>query len=200
MTYDFRGVWDKNDTWVGPYLNSHTNLTEIFEGMDLLWRNSINPQKVTLGLGFYGRVFIASSPSCLSPGCTYESGTAAQACSKEVGVVLNSEIDQLVAQEGLQPVLHRKAAPRLFNSQAATDNGGIVTGVTEHKQCKWTSCSEGCPAGWIRMMRKDPGARTNEYMTNEAGCNGVGKQYVPSSPASSFALDPSLSWNNVSIC
>jgi len=76
----------------------------------------------------------------------------------------------------------------------------IYLGVTEHKQCKWTSCSEGCPAGWIRMMRKDPGARTNEYMTNEAGCNGVGKQYVPSSPASSFALDPSLSWNNVSIC
>jgi len=93
-----------------------------------------------------------------------------------------------------------QAAPRLFNSQAATDNSGIVTEVTEHKQCKWTSCSEGCPADWIRMMRKDPGARTNEYMTNEAGCNGVGKQYVSSSPASSFALDPSLSWNNVSIC
>ena len=36
MTYDFHGVWDKPNKWVGPYLNAHTNLTEISDALDLL--------------------------------------------------------------------------------------------------------------------------------------------------------------------
>ncbi|TPX10951.1 uncharacterized protein E0L32_008157 [Thyridium curvatum] len=114
MTYDFHGVWDKPNKWVGPYLNSHTNLTEIKEGLDLLWRNDIDHDKVTLGMAFYGRGFIATSSACLSPGCTFESGTAAQLCSAEVGVILNSEIDGLVAKEGLNPVLNKDAAVKVL--------------------------------------------------------------------------------------
>lgn len=114
MTYDFHGVWDKPNKWVGPYLNSHTNLTEIKEGLDLLWRNDIDHDKVTLGMAFYGRGFMATSSACLSPGCTFESGTAAQLCSAEVGVILNSEIDGLVAKEGLNPVLNKDAAVKVL--------------------------------------------------------------------------------------
>ena len=36
MTYDFHGVWDKPNKWVGLYLNAHTNLTEIKDSIDLL--------------------------------------------------------------------------------------------------------------------------------------------------------------------
>ncbi|GFF29663.1 hypothetical protein IFM61606_10399 [Aspergillus udagawae] len=42
--------------------------------LDLLWRNDINPEKVVLGLAFYARVFSATSPSCIEPGCTFQSG------------------------------------------------------------------------------------------------------------------------------
>ncbi|EXF81327.1 hypothetical protein CFIO01_00989 [Colletotrichum fioriniae PJ7] len=113
MTYDFHGVWDKPNEFVGPYLNSHTNLTEIKGGLDLLWRNGVDKDKVTLGLAFYGRGFIASSSSCMSPGCTYESGTYAQACSAEVGVALNSEIDQLVSEQGAKATLNKDAAVKI---------------------------------------------------------------------------------------
>jgi chitinase len=30
-------------------------LTEINEGLELLWRNNINPERVNMGFGFYGR-------------------------------------------------------------------------------------------------------------------------------------------------
>lgn len=114
MTYDFHGVWDKPNQWVGPYLNSHTNLTEIKLGLDLLWRNGIKPDQVTLGLAFYGRGFAATSSSCLKPGCTFESGTPPQICSNEISVLLNSEIDELVTKKNLKPTLDKDAAVKII--------------------------------------------------------------------------------------
>lgn len=55
MTYDIHGVWDSNVTSLGSYAYAHTNLTEIDSALELLWRNNINPSRVNLGLGFYGR-------------------------------------------------------------------------------------------------------------------------------------------------
>lgn len=49
------GAWDAEDPWIGSIVNAHTNLTEITLAMDLLWRNDIDPAKVVMGLGFYGR-------------------------------------------------------------------------------------------------------------------------------------------------
>lgn len=55
MTYDLHGTWDSTDVWIGAIVQAHTNLTEIDQAMQLLWRNNIDPSKVTMGLGFYGR-------------------------------------------------------------------------------------------------------------------------------------------------
>lgn len=32
----------------------------------------------------------------------------------------------------------------------------------------------GCPSGWLHIKRSDPGARKNEYMSDESGCGGSG--------------------------
>jgi chitinase len=114
MTYDFHGVWDKPNKWVGPHLNAHTNLTEITDAMDLLWRNDIPMDKVSLALAFYGRGFTATSPSCLSPGCTFESGSDARSCSREISVVLNSEIDEIISSRGITPTLNQAAAVKIL--------------------------------------------------------------------------------------
>lgn len=56
------GVWDSTVKSIGSFAYAHTNLTEIEIGLNLLWRNNINPERVTLGLGFYGRS--KKVPSC----------------------------------------------------------------------------------------------------------------------------------------
>ncbi|KAI4115472.1 MAG: hypothetical protein LQ345_003930 [Seirophora villosa] len=61
MTYDIHGVWDSGIKSLGPYAYAHTNLTEINLSLELLWRNNIDPARVIMGLGFYGR----STPSAL---------------------------------------------------------------------------------------------------------------------------------------
>jgi hypothetical protein len=45
-SYDLHGIWDRTNPYLGPYINSHTNLTEVDLAMDLLWRNGIDPKQV----------------------------------------------------------------------------------------------------------------------------------------------------------
>ncbi len=115
MSYDLHGTWDINNTWVGPYVNSHTNMTEIQDSLDLLWRNDILPQNVNLGLAFYGRSFTLADPNCFEPGCIITSGGSAGPCSGTVSVLLNTEIAAIIAANSLTPTLHAAAAVKTIN-------------------------------------------------------------------------------------
>ncbi|KAM0339644.1 hypothetical protein ACHAPU_010825 [Fusarium lateritium] len=113
MSYDLHGLWDQDKKWTGSFLNAHTNVTEIDLALDLLWRNDIDPGQVVMGLGFYGRVFTATSKSCMTPGCTFSSGGKKGDCSREVGILLNSEIDIIIKKNSITPQLFRKEAVKV---------------------------------------------------------------------------------------
>ena len=91
-------------------MQAHTNLTEIDQGLDLLWRNNINSSKVVLGLGFYGRAFTLQSPSCSKPGCPFAGGAEKGNCTGESGILSNSEIQDVITQTGAKPILVEKDA------------------------------------------------------------------------------------------
>ncbi|KAG2414552.1 hypothetical protein HFD88_003743 [Aspergillus terreus] len=113
MTYDLHGTYRKGEAWNDESLNAHTNLTEIQDSLDLLWQYDISPQQVVLGMAFYGRTFQVTDPSCNMPGCPFASGGEAQRCSYEVGVLMNSEIDDVVARNNLTPILDSNAAVKM---------------------------------------------------------------------------------------
>ncbi|KAH0386158.1 glycoside hydrolase, partial [Aureobasidium melanogenum] len=112
-TYDLHGTWDKGEKWTEASLNAHTNLTEVQSTMDHLWRNYIRPDKVVLGLAFYGRGFTATSSTCMEPGCSFESGSLFGNCSEEIGVLYNSEIDALLVEKNVKPQLYEDAAVKV---------------------------------------------------------------------------------------
>ncbi|KAM0322465.1 hypothetical protein ACHAQA_009534 [Verticillium albo-atrum] len=91
MTYDIHGTWDSTVKSIGSYAYAHTNLTEINLGLELLWRNNVNPERVNLGLGFYGRSFTMESPDCTS------------------GVLSAAEINELI-QNGAKQTFYEKEA------------------------------------------------------------------------------------------
>lgn len=115
MSYDLHGLWDKDNKWLGPFLNSHTNLTEIEEYMDLFWRNGISPTKLNLGLAFYSRTFIASSTSCLDPACTFDSVGPAGPCSRDDigGSLTNAELTDQISKAGVTSRLDKAAAVKI---------------------------------------------------------------------------------------
>lgn len=92
MTYDIHGLWDQGNIWTGPFLKGHTNVTEIDDALDLLWRNSIKPENVVMGFGFYGRSFTMSDPNCADPGCTFDGAGAAGPCSATEGILTYAEV------------------------------------------------------------------------------------------------------------
>ncbi|KAF0642197.1 hypothetical protein FPSE5266_05536 [Fusarium pseudograminearum] len=110
MTYDFHGAWDTPKSWLGNHLNSHTNLTEIKDAFDLLWRNNVDPDQVNMGLAFYARTFSASSSSCMSPGCLFDAGGPSEPCTNAVGVMSNPEIMRKLAGKASSGVLDKTAA------------------------------------------------------------------------------------------
>lgn len=87
MTYDLHGVWDGTDPYVGKVLGSHTNLTEIKIGLDLLWRTNVDPSQVVMGMGFYGRSFTMSDVSCQEPGCPFASAGNPGDCTATGGIL-----------------------------------------------------------------------------------------------------------------
>ncbi|KAJ5921194.1 CAZyme family GH18 [Penicillium verhagenii] len=99
MSYDIHGVWDSSNKFTGPYIRPHTNLTEINDGLSLLWRAGVDSSKVVLGLGWYGRSFTLADSSCTTPNgvCQFTTGGNAGACTQSSGTLSNAEIKRLLA-------------------------------------------------------------------------------------------------------
>nr|WBV74231.1 putative chitinase [Pestalotiopsis kenyana] len=96
MSYDLHGTWDGDSPWTESVLAAHTNLTEIETALDLLWRNDIDPSKVVLGMGFYGRSFTMTDSSCSTPGCAWSGAGKAGDCTATEGILSYKEISELM--------------------------------------------------------------------------------------------------------
>lgn len=112
MAYDLHGVWDAQSKFVGPYIAPHTNITEIDLGLDLLWRSGVDPAKVVMGQGWYGRSFTLKDPSCNKPNgiCEFTAGGKAGPCSNAAGILDLEEIEDIIAKNDLKPVHDETAA------------------------------------------------------------------------------------------
>lgn len=110
MAYDLHGVWDGTSPGTQKVVQAHTNLTEIDQAAQLLWRSNISPSKVVLGLGFYGRSFTLANPSCTAPDCPFAGGGNPGTCTNASGILSYAEIQAIITQYNLKPVLDEVAA------------------------------------------------------------------------------------------
>ncbi|KAI0595746.1 carbohydrate-binding module family 18 [Biscogniauxia sp. FL1348] len=102
MSYDLHGIWDSTNP-IGNHIYAHSNLTEIKLAFDLFWRNSVPAKKLNLGLGFYGRSFQLSDPTCHVPGCQFKGGASPGPCSQNSGTLTYREIMDIITNKKLQP-------------------------------------------------------------------------------------------------
>ncbi|GAW18020.1 hypothetical protein ANO14919_074890 [Xylariales sp. No.14919] len=110
MTYDLHGTWDQNNP-IGAIVQGHTNLTEIKLAAQLLWRVGVNPDQVSLGVGFYGRSFELADPGCSIPGCPFHGSARPGSCSATSGVLDYYEIQAILKQmPDLKPIYDTEAA------------------------------------------------------------------------------------------
>ncbi|EAQ91623.1 hypothetical protein CHGG_03558 [Chaetomium globosum CBS 148.51] len=182
MTYDIHGVWDSSVQSLGPYARAHTNLTEIEEALKLLWRNNINPERVNLGLGFYGRSFTMKDPGCMDAGCEFSEGGSGGECTGTPGVLSAHEITEII-KNGATVKLDSAAAAEIVT----WDNDQWVSwDSTETLAMKVKYANERCLGGvmaWaidlddgtLIKSLADTGRQTFNYVSNlpwMTGCFG----------------------------
>lgn len=120
LAYDLHGAWDSTDA-IGSIVQAHTNLTEIKSALDLLWRVNIPPKKVIMGLGFYGRSFTLSHPSCATPGCPFSEAAAPGVCSKSAGILAYFEIMDILDKQKPKVIWDKADAVKYFQFGAGKD-------------------------------------------------------------------------------
>ncbi|CAK5268570.1 unnamed protein product [Mycena citricolor] len=187
MTYDLHGTWDGVDPYIGSLVLAHTNLTEIKDTLSLFDNVGVNPNQIVLGIGFYGRSFQLASASCSSPGCAFVGGANPGPCSANSGTLMFSEIEQIIAQNSLQPILDPDAAVKyiVWNNDQWVSYGTMIWSVDQDdlqysalsalypgidvnkpssvesgNQCTITGCGQNCPSGWdtLTTLTTNPGA------------------------------------------
>lgn len=67
-----------------------------------------------MGLGFYSRTFTMADRNCAKPGCKFLSEGNAGPCSKAIGVLTNAEIEVIIKEKNLKPVLDKEAAVKII--------------------------------------------------------------------------------------
>lgn len=79
-----------------------------------MWRNSVPPEKVSLGLAFYGRSFTLADPSCTTPGCAFKRGdneTSGGAkpglCTLNSGTLSDYEINMVLKEKSPEVIYHQ---------------------------------------------------------------------------------------------
>ncbi|KAI0350483.1 hypothetical protein OH77DRAFT_1430947 [Trametes cingulata] len=109
MSYDLHGVWDAKDVFIGNIVQAHTNLTEIEQSVQLFQRVGVPLDRIVLGLGFYGRSFQLSDPSCSKPGCPFNGPAPGGPCTAADGTLSFAEIQDVLARSGSTPVYDKDA-------------------------------------------------------------------------------------------
>jgi chitinase len=113
VPFSLDGLWDAEGKEIGARAFAHTNLTEINMGLELLWRNNINPERVVMGLGFYGRSFTMADSNCMTSGCAFKKGEApAGECTNIPGVLSASEIHKII-RNGASVSFDKEAAVKI---------------------------------------------------------------------------------------
>ncbi|KAJ5109929.1 hypothetical protein N7532_002574 [Penicillium argentinense] len=121
MSYDLHGVWDENNP-IGNKVHPHTNLTEIKQASELLWRNDVAPAKVVLGVGFYGRSFHLKHTNCTKPGCDFHGDAQKGDCTKSSGTLAYFEIQDIIKKEHKNVTYDEDAAVNWITYGDGLDN------------------------------------------------------------------------------
>ncbi|KAI6091579.1 hypothetical protein F4821DRAFT_226439 [Hypoxylon rubiginosum] len=109
MTYDLHGPWDKDVKDVGPVIIGQTNIPEIYNWTLPLWYDQVDPSKINLGLAYYGRGYTVENVDCMTVGCTWTGPSRPGPCTAFGGVMSLQEIENLISQIGVDPILDSTA-------------------------------------------------------------------------------------------
>jgi chitinase len=90
--------------------------------------------------------------TCLEPGCLYASGSDPQSCSQEIGVISQTEIEDIIRRTKKKPVLHVDAAVQVL---AFDDDQWVAYDDEETLKIKAEYAQSRCLGGVMTWVSQD---------------------------------------------
>ncbi|KAI0201413.1 glycoside hydrolase superfamily [Astrocystis sublimbata] len=109
MAYDLHGSWDTDVLALGALVRGQADIREIYNDTLPLWYDDLDPAKINFGLAWYGRGYTLADPSCNQLLCPFKAPSKPGKCTGSPGVLSLREIQQLIAEKGLQPRLNTES-------------------------------------------------------------------------------------------
>ncbi|KAH6669729.1 glycoside hydrolase superfamily [Plectosphaerella plurivora] len=139
-SYDMHGPNGGDNGWKDLKIQTHSNLTEIDNTLDLLWHEGVQPSQVVFGLAFYGRSFTLADPACTIPGCPIAGTGKPGSCIETPGILSIREIADLVDGQRLTPSFDKVAGMKWIswgNQWVSYDDEDTISIKTEFasKRC-----------------------------------------------------------------
>ncbi|KAI0014616.1 hypothetical protein F4780DRAFT_200481 [Xylariomycetidae sp. FL0641] len=109
MAYDLHGSWDSDVLALGSLVRGQADIREIYNNTLPLWYAGLDPGKINFGLAWYGRGYTLEDPSCNELLCPFVGPSDPGQCTGSAGVLSLREIEQVIAERGLQPRLNQES-------------------------------------------------------------------------------------------
>ena len=90
---------------LGSIVRGQADIRDISNDTLPLWFDDLNPAKINFGLAYYGRGYTLSDPSCNTLGCPFKAASNPGICTNYAGVMSLLEIENLIKQKSLKPLL-----------------------------------------------------------------------------------------------
>ncbi|CAI6336651.1 unnamed protein product [Periconia digitata] len=102
LTYDIHGA-SKVDGPENAHVRSPTDAKEIDELLSVYWDSGVDTNKMNFGVALYARGFTLSDRNCHDVGCKFSAASHEGACTKQAGMLSNTELKRLIKEKNLHP-------------------------------------------------------------------------------------------------
>ncbi|KAJ5666170.1 uncharacterized protein N7477_008618 [Penicillium maclennaniae] len=109
--------------------------------MEYGMRARVEPSKIVLGTGFYGRSFTVDDPSCIDPGCVFSVAGNASPCTAIAGVLSYKEITEYINTDDIIVFLDDTTAVNYIVWDAATQWVSFDTNSLDQDTYDWQALS-----------------------------------------------------------
>jgi hypothetical protein len=103
------GSWDSDVKTLGSIVRGQADIGDISNDTLPLWFDALDPSKINFGLAYYGRGYTLSDPKCNTLNCPFKGPSKPGVCTNYAGVMSLLEIENLIKQKNLTPLLLEKS-------------------------------------------------------------------------------------------
>lgn len=157
---------------LGALVRGQADVREIANDTLPLWYDGLNPTKINLGVAYYGRGYTLSDPTCNTLLCPFQGPSLPGPCTNSAGVMSLVEIETLIAEKNLVPMLLELSAMKQITWDDQWIGYDDVNTIAMKKQFANSQCFGGTMA-WSVDFNSGNGSSSTPAVSTDGRCGSL---------------------------